>query len=97
LKKALIVILSLVIFVLSALFFAQNDDLVSVNYFLGKLDWQLNWVMLACLFVGFLIGIFSILSNLIKIKIELKLTKNKLEQSKKELNNLRSLPIKDEY
>jgi putative membrane protein len=81
----------------SALFFAQNDSLVNIHYFAGKLDWQLNWVMVVCLLLGFMLGVASILGSLLKTKLQLKLAKNKLERHSKEINSLRALPIKDEY
>ena len=82
---------------MSALFFAQNDSLVKINYFAGELDWQLNWVMVFCLLIGFILGVISILGSLLKTKLHLKLAKNKLERHSKEINSLRALPIKDEY
>ena len=82
---------------MSALFFAQNDALVKINYFTGELDWQLNWVMVLCLLIGFILGVASILGNLLKTKVQLKLAKKKLQRHSKEINSLRALPIKDEY
>ena len=96
-KNFIIIIICLILFVVSALFFAQNDSLVSVNYFSGQLDWQLNWVMVLCLLIGFLFGILSILGNLLKTKVQLKVARKKLESHSKEINSLRALPIKDEY
>ena len=97
LRNFITIILSLILFIVSALFFAQNDSSVMINYFVGTLDWQLNWVMVLCLLVGFLLGVVSILGSLLKTKVQLKLAKNKLERHSKEINSLRALPIKDEY
>ena len=97
LKNFIIIILSLILFVASALFFAQNDSIIMIDYFSGQLNWQLNWLMVLCLLIGFLLGVFSIIGNLIKTKVQLKLAKTKLERFEKEINSLRALPIKDEY
>ncbi|TQV84503.1 lipopolysaccharide assembly protein LapA domain-containing protein [Aliikangiella coralliicola] len=96
-RNFITIILSLLLFVVSALFFAQNDSLVMINYFSGQLEWQLNWVMVLCLLVGFALGVASVIGNLFKTKFQLRQAKNKLEGCQKEVNNLRALPIKDEY
>lgn len=96
-KKFLTIVVSLLLFVVSALFFAQNDSQVVVNYFSGQLDWQLNWVMVASLLVGFGLGVSSVVGSLMKAKFQLRQAKSKLEKHQKEINSLRSLPVKDEY
>jgi lipopolysaccharide assembly protein A len=97
LKIFLIIILSLLFFVASALFFAQNDDMVMINYFSGQVEWQLHWVMVLCLVVGFLIGVLSIIGSLFKTKFQLRQTRVNLNKKEKELDNLRALPVKDEF
>ena len=94
-KKIIIIIVSLLLFIASALFFAQNDSLTTISYFSGELSWQLNWIMLLCLFVGFVLGIASIAGSLLKVKFELRQTKNKLERNVKEINSLRVKLIPD--
>ena len=53
--------------------------------------------MVFCLIIGFSLGVISILGSLLKTKVQLKLAKSKVDRYKKEINSLRSLPIKDEY
>lgn len=96
-KKIIGIIISLILFIISALFFSQNDSLIVINYFSGELTWQLNWIIILTLFIGFTLGIFSMLSSLLKTKFELRQTKIKLDKQSKEINNLRALPIKDQY
>ncbi|MCW8878078.1 MAG: LapA family protein [Kangiellaceae bacterium] len=96
-RNFIITILFLLLFVTSALFFAQNDSLVAINYFAGKTEWQLNWVMVLCLVAGFLLGVASLFGSLMATKIKLKQAQNKLDKHQKELNSLRALPVKGEY
>lgn len=96
-KNFLIIIFSLLLFVISALFFAQNDSPVLINYFSGQVEWQLNWIMVFCIVAGFGIGVASILGNLFKTKLQLRHIRGKLERQEKELNSLRALPLKDDY
>lgn len=84
-------------FIVSALFFAQNDGLVEINYFSGMLNWQLNWVMLACLLVGFFLGVLSIVGSLLQTKLQLRQSRSRLKKLEQEINNLRALPIKENY
>lgn len=96
-RNFITIIFALLIFVVSALFFAQNDGKVSINYFSGQLEWQLNWVMVFCTVIGFVVGLLSILGSLLKTKLQLRQTKSKLNKQEQELNSLRALPVKDNF
>jgi lipopolysaccharide assembly protein A len=96
-KKFIQIALALILFITSALFFSQNDADVLINYFSGETLWQLNWVMVLCLLIGFFLGLLSLSGSLLKTKLKLKQTQKKLSHSEKELNSLRALPIKDQY
>ena len=82
---------------MSALFFAQNDGLVVINYFAGQLNWQLNWVMVLCLLIGFGLGVASLLGSLMATKFKLRQLKSQSDRHQQEIKSLRSLPIKDDY
>ena len=96
-RNFFITLLFVLFFVSSALFFAQNDGLVTIRYFIGEVEWQLNWVMILSLLAGFGLGIASLLGGLLKAKLQLRLARGKLQQHEQELNNLRALPMKDDY
>ncbi|WP_425456671.1 lipopolysaccharide assembly protein LapA domain-containing protein [Aliikangiella marina] len=81
----------------SAWFFSQNDGPVEINYFSGQVEWRLHWVMIFCFVCGFGIGIASVIGSLLKAKLQLRNIRSKLDRQEKELNSLRSLPIKDDY
>ena len=96
-RNFITIIIALLLFVASALFFAQNDAMVVIDYFAGQSNWQLNWVMVLCILVGFAIGVASLLGNLMKTKFQLRQARAKLDKHQKELNSLRSLPVKGDY
>ncbi|MGX5173789.1 lipopolysaccharide assembly protein LapA domain-containing protein [Aliikangiella sp. IMCC44653] len=96
-KNFIIIIIALILFIVSALFFAQNDGLVTINYIYSQVEWQLNWVMVLCLLLGFLVGIGALVGGVLKTKLQLKQANNKLRKLESELNSLRALPIKDDY
>ena len=82
---------------LSVVFFAQNDQNVIVSYFVGQSEVPLAFVMVGCLIVGYLIGLASTAGILFKQKLKIKSSEKQLAQKNKELENLRSLPIRDDY
>ncbi len=96
-RNFITIIVALLLFVVSALFFAQNDSMVAIDYFSGSVNWQLNWVMVACLLIGFLLGVASVIGSLMKAKLQLKQSQSKLNKHQKELNSLRSLPLKGDF
>ena len=96
-RNFLTIIFCLLLFLVSALFFAQNDSVVVINYFSGQLEWQLNWIMVLCLVLGFGIGIASIIGSLFAARFRLRQTDKKLNRLEQELNSLRALPTKDDF
>ncbi|WP_444994176.1 lipopolysaccharide assembly protein LapA domain-containing protein [Aliikangiella sp. IMCC44359] len=96
-RNFLTILLAVIIVIISALFFSQNDSLVKINYFIGQIEWQLDRVMMMSLLVGVVVGILSVIGSLFKAKFQLRQAKSKILKQEKELNSLRALPVKDEY
>ncbi len=96
-KQLIYIILFLSILLVSALFFSQNDSLVTVDYILSQFTWPLNWLMIFLFVFGFLLGSFSMFKGLINVKLQLAKSKRLVQLKDKEIKNLRALPIRDEY
>jgi len=96
-RNFLLIILFIFVSVISALFFAQNDSVVEIKHFAGSFQWQMNWVLVSILVLGFILGVLSTLTSLISTKVKLANANRKLAMNEKEINNLRALPIKDNY
>ncbi len=96
-KNILLIVLIMIVVTVSALFFAQNDAMVDIKYFAGTIKWQLNWVLVSFLLVGIFLGVMSVLGSLITTKLKLASANRRLALHEKEIKNLRTLPIKDEY
>ncbi len=96
-KNLLLFILFIVVLVLSALFFAQNDALVEIQYFSGSVELQMDWVLVSVFVLGFLLGIGLLITSLVTTKLNLASTKRQLLNREKEIQNLRALPIKNDY
>lgn len=95
-KNIILILLFVIVLAVSALFFAQNDTMVQIKYFAGVIDWQLNWVLISTLVLGFILGSVSVLASLMTTKIKLANANRRLVMREKEIKNLRVLPIKDE-
>jgi len=97
LRNFLTIIIALLLFIASALFFAQNDSMVIIDYFSGEIELGLHWVMVICFTIGFIIGVAVLMGSLLKVRYQLKQARSKLEKHQKEVNSLRALPIKGDY
>ncbi|WP_144393573.1 LapA family protein [Pleionea sediminis] len=87
----------LLVCTLSILFFAQNDQEVVLSYFIGQSNIPLAFIMVGFLVLGYLVGWISLSGTMLKHKIQIRQSKRQLEQKSKEVENLRSLPIRDDY
>ncbi len=96
-RGIVVLILFLVISAVSVLFFSQNDQVVSLRYFVGQIDVPLAFIMVAAIVVGYLLGVVSLMGSLLKARFLLNQSKKKLEQNSQELNNLRSAPVRDDF
>ncbi len=82
---------------LAILFFAQNDQNVTLSFFVGQMELSLAFIMVGFLVMGYLLGIVSVSPSMLKRKLQIKSLERKLEQKSKEVDNLRALPIRDDY
>lgn len=96
-RKLILIIILIVAAVVSALFFAQNDGPIEIKYFGGSVEWQMNWALISIFVIGLIVGVSSMLTSLLATKLKLANANRKLANHEKEISNLRSLPIKDDY
>ncbi|NVJ51222.1 MAG: LapA family protein [Gammaproteobacteria bacterium] len=96
-RSLLMIILMVVVCAFSLLFFAQNNQAVLLSYFIGESEIPLSFIMLASLLLGVLLGLIVMSSSLFKYKFQARQFERKLKQKKQELENLRSLPLRDDY
>ena len=96
-KKLVLIILFLAILLASALFFSQNDSLVTVDYILSEYTLPLNWLMIGLFVLGFTVGYLVIFVNLMNSKLRLAKSNRQVNLKDKEIKNLRNLPLKEDY
>lgn len=96
-KNLILIIFFILVAAVSALFFAQNDFMAEIRFFGNNIQWQMNWILISTLLIGFTLGIVSLAGSLFTTKIKLATAKRRLALHSKEIENLRALPIKDDY
>ena len=82
--------------VFAVTFTLLNSQPVTINFYLGNFEIDLVIVILACLAIGSLLGVTAVLGKLISFKQEIARKDKKIKVAEKEVENLRSLPLKDE-
>lgn len=96
-KRIVSLILLIVITLFTVTFTLLNSQPVKVNYYFGHFEIDLLIVMIICLALGALLGVTAALGKFISLKQELMRKDKKIKVTEKELENLRSLPLKDDH
>ena len=89
-------ILIFLVTVFTVSFTLLNSQPVKIDFYLGSFEIDLVIVILVCLALGSLLGVMAVLGRLISLKQELIRKDKKIKVAEKEVENLRSLPLKDE-
>nr|WP_256489341.1 LapA family protein [Pleionea sp. CnH1-48] len=80
-----------------SVFFMQNTQLVTLSYFIGESSFSL-WSLLLCSFaVGLVLGVVLIGSANLVLRQKNRMLRKRLNNQTQEIENLRTLPIKDAY
>ena len=90
-------ILTLVVTIFTVTFTLLNSQPVKVNYYFGSYEIDLLIVVVICLVIGAFLGIMAALGKMFSLKQEMSRKEKKIKITEKELENLRSLPLKDEH
>lgn len=88
-------VLILIILLLVVALAALNAVTVPLDYFLGSIEIALPWLMLATLFVGFLLGLLVAFVKVWSSRVENSRLRKEKRVMEVELKNLRSLPIRN--
>lgn len=90
-----LVILIIVLFGVS--FSVLNAQPVALNYYLGVKELSLSLLLVSSLGLGGFVGIIVALGPLLRLKKENFLLKRRIKQTQQEVENLRSIPIRDSH
>ena len=96
--RAILQLFLVIVFLgLTAAFAALNDDIITINYFIGENDIRLTYLLLGCTVFGSLMTLLMISEKYLKMRFELRKLKKVVYDKNQELSNLRELPVKDPY
>lgn len=73
----------------------MNADLVNLNYYFGSRELPLSVLLVGAVFVGAILGMVAGLGGMMRVKRENADLRKQARLASEEVNNLRSLPIKD--
>ncbi|MGD9153705.1 MAG: LapA family protein [Gammaproteobacteria bacterium] len=90
-------LISLIIIILGISFAIKNAAPVTVYYYTGTKQLPLSLLLMFTFGIGLIIGFSALLISLIRLRTNLGRTKRKLRVAEQEINNLRTMPIKDEH
>lgn len=97
LKRIIYTALFIVILLAGVLFFARNNEAVSLDYVFGSVQWPVSVVLLASLFSGAILGVLAMIPVILHLKHQNSKLQRQVKVSEKEINNLRILPAKQPH
>ncbi len=80
---------------MGAAFAVMNAESVNLHYYFGSHELPLPVVLAAAVCLGALLGILAGLSGIARLKRENANLRRRIELTAQEVNNLRTIPIKD--
>ena len=91
------ILLVVLILIIASAFAALNEQVITLNYFVGLLETRLTFVIISCFVLGMLFALLLILTYIIRLRFEQRRLRSSLRIKEQELNNLRELPVKDSF
>lgn len=74
-----------------------NAEQVQVDYYFSAISLPLSLLMVMVLGLGMLLGLLMSLLRMLRLSAENRRLKSKMRLVEKEVENLRSIPLKDEH
>ncbi|MCG8427881.1 MAG: LapA family protein [Chromatiales bacterium] len=85
----------LLIMIIGAALAVMNADPVQLNYYFGSIELPLSVVLVGSIATGAALGLLATLGGFFRLKRQNMELKRKAKLASQEVNNLRSIPIKD--
>lgn len=95
-KRILGLVFFLIVLAFGLFFGLLNADPVTVDYYLGTREIPLSLILVITLLAGALLAALASIGLVLRMKREISRLRRKVGVTEKELNNLRSIPLKDE-
>lgn len=85
------------IIIMGAVFALQNSQLIEIHYYFGHARVYFPLLMVLLLAMGALLGVCAMLPSYLKKSHNARKHRNKVRRLEEEINNLRTIPIKDTH
>jgi len=95
-KRIIKIILITFVTAITVTFTLLNSQPVKINLYVVHFDLDLLVVVVICLIAGALLGVVAAFGKLVSLKKDILRRDKKIRTMEKEVENLRSLPIKDD-
>ncbi len=96
-KRIIFLVVFLLVLVVGLSFALMNAETVMLSYYFGTLSAPLSIVVVVSLAVGALLGVLACMGMALGLKQEIARLRRSAKVAEKELENLRSLPLKDKH
>lgn len=96
-RLALFLVLLLALIVFGWGFAAENADKVHFSYFIGSMEQPLSFLLVLAVFVGSILGVMASLTVVLRLKNQIRLLRKSESLARQEVQNLRTLPVKDRF
>ena len=83
--------------IISIGFAILNSTPVAIHYYIGIKQLPLSFLLVVSFGIGLIVGFSALLITTIRLRTNLRRVKKNLNVAKQEINNLRTMPIKDEH
>ena len=94
----LIYSIGIFLLVLTGIVFAiLNADPVQINYYFGQKQIPLSLALIVFLVLGAVLGVLASMTVILRTKRETAKFRKAADMAEKEINNLRSIPIKNQH
>ncbi|MCL5261247.1 MAG: LapA family protein [Gammaproteobacteria bacterium] len=87
--------LLLVVVLIGLSFASLNSNFVTFNYYFGAKSWPISLLLVYAFAGGVIIGFIVALFSWVKLKTENRRLKSRLKNIEKEVENLRTMPLKN--
>jgi len=91
-----IVVLSIVV-ILGAVFAVRNAAEIKLDFYFTSFDTYLSLAMIVSVIIGVALGVLASIGWILRVKAELGRLKRDAKHTQQELNNLRTIPIRDDH
>lgn len=96
-KRVVYLFIAMVIIVIGIYFAVLNADSITLKYPFGSMDIPLSFLLVIAMIIGAIMGVAASASLFVSSRREVARLKKAVEVAEKEVNNLRSIPLRDEH